>query len=870
MEDNWNKKRIAQLNSADPKAVDEWLNQYIDIIYTWLYFQVGADADIAADLTGRTFIRALQALNQFNPDQQKMLQWLREQAKDARDEGLQFRQMKPQRPWAWSQLPDNILCGLSLLRNEPLQENITGNPFVQEMVQAALAEMEQINRQIMIYRYNHLSTPEYIANEIGMNTEEINNRLYGCRHFFRKVFIQLIQSENPGFAEPPTSGSLELLDTNFEKLLSSTGMVQHISDKHRAIIREKLLETAREVAQTQTKQTGKKSLAAVTVLVGAVVLLLIGILIWTNPFSSKPAPEPASKVTPNSSTQQTTPEKKISEQTDAIDEEELKHVLLLGQTGDLGGLFEILKNGQFTSQIAAANFIGQLGDESAIGLLEESEAKWYPNGLEDNPFSQAIIQIENRLLEQEEVVIETEEEPNEIESPSPEKTTPDTPDKQAIPVISGTVMDYSGQSVSNAFITLSENPLYQDMPTGKILDQTQTNDNGRYQFPKHNGAIFLDCKPLDNDNQTITQSFWCSKEKDCQIDFGGNIVISGILNNEPESSAEQILYLSDTLNPADASFRIETITDTDGQFSFFGVIPGTYYLLGNSESNRVIWLSTIDVPQQDTIYWEVTIQHAALEIQFESSENTPLITDVSLTYGTDVSENMYQFVMEQQDNQIYSSENIPFGSYTLIARFENGMRLQQPLELNSDRTLSITVPEGAASLSGSFSEQSPFKFFLYNTNQHLRFDLSPDTDEFYSIGPVPPDTYSLAAMIHNLQLDLLEIDIAGETDETLDINVGQLLQDLSPLYVVVTDSDGKLLNNAQVWVTGSGEVVTSQSTGRGAFLALRPGEYILHAALPGLSTAEEKIQVKPFSLQAPPEADNTIRLQLNAGQITQP
>ena len=735
------------------------------------------------------------------------------------------------------------------------------------MVQTALAEMEQTNRELMMHRYNHLDTPEHIADEIGISIEDVNNRLYGCRHFFRKVLVQLIQSENPGFAEPAASGTLELLDTNLEKLLSSTDMAQHISDKHLAIIREKLLEAARDVAQTQNEQPGQKP-SAIVIIAGAAVLLLIGIIIWINPFPSKPTPEPTSEVLPISSTQQITPQKITLEPKDEIDQKELERIILLGQAGDLMGLLEILKNGQYTSQITASLFIGKLGDESAIGLLEESEAKWYPNGSEDNPFSQAIVQIENRLLEQEEVAIE---EPNEVETPKPTKPTSDIAVKEAPPAIAGTVIDNSGQPAPNVPITLSENSLYQDTPTIRTIDQAQTNNKGQYRFSKQpEGAAFLDYKPLPNENLTITQSVWCPKGVSCQVDFDGTPVVAGILNLEPESAAEQILYLSDTLDPADASFRAEIVTDLNGQFSFIGIPPGSYYLLNNTESNRIVWLSSVDISQQDTVYWDVTIQRATLEVQFETPENTPPISSVSLAYGSQVSEEMQQFVLQPQEDGAYSLENIPFGSYTLIAQFENGMRLQQPLELNSDRTLTITVPQGTAALSGDFSEQRPFDFFLYNANQRLRFDLLPDSDGFYSLESVPPDTYSLATVVHNLKLDLLEIDIQPDTDQTLDIEIGQLLGDLSPLYVVVTGPGGKLINGAQVWVTGPGEVVTTESTGRGAFLALRPGEYILHAALPGFSTAEEKVMVKAAALQTPPNPNNTVHLQLNTGKPAQP
>jgi hypothetical protein len=210
------------------------------------------------------------------------------------------------------------------------------------------------------------------------------------------------------------------------------------------------------------------------------------------------------------------------------------------------------------------------------------------------------------------------------------------------------------------------------------------------------------------------------------------------------------------------------------------------------------------------------------------------------------------------------SDTIPIGSYTMITECENGMRLQQPLELNSDRELTLSVPDGSAVLSGTFSNPSPYTFFLANSDQRVRFDLEAAADGLYVINAIPPDRYSLAAVVNNLRLDFMDIDLESEQELMLDIDAGELLADLSPLYVVVMDTRGAMLSNAQVWVTGAGEVVTTESTGRGAFLALMPGEYTLYAALPGYSTAEQVIAVQSSPLQTPPSPDNTLRLTLSS------
>ena len=868
MEGYWTKKRIALLTAAESQAVQTWLDQYVDVIYTWLYLQVGADVDITVDLTIRTFTCALEQVDHFQPAQQTIFQWLRSCAKQALEEGLLHWQTKRQRPWAWSQLPANVLLGLSTLRNEVLSDEVVSNPVVQEMVQASLAEMEETDRTLMMHRYNHLDTPEHITEEVGLSIEKVNDRLYRCRHFFRRVLIQLVQSENLDFNEASAAGTLERLDGNLEKLLSSTAMYQPISDNHRAVINKALTQAVLNAAQTKSTPSGDHSRWRILIIAAAVLLVLgcIGFLyplLLSEPEQTEPPEVPKQNKTTTTNAAKT-PSKTPEGNTEEIDQAQLRRVFEMGQTGDLAGLLEILKSAQFTSQLAASHFIGKLGDESAIGLLEESEAKWYPNGPDDNPFAEAIIQIQNRLLGNADTGVEIAEpaEPNEtpdtgVIETEEEPTLPAVP-----PAIAGTVTDFQGQPIPNVRVTLAENPLYTEAANMRVLQETQTDEQGNYQFAKASeGAILLTCQSPNDNSMVITRSLWCEKENPVRINFGGHQAVFGTLNLMPQPSSNQILYLSDTLDPSEASFRSETITDTEGRFAFAGIPAGTYYLLNNTESNRIIWISSLDVADEDIPDWQVDIRLAAITVQIDQLETAPAITRLMLAYGIDVSGELQQFTLQPQEDGTYAG-NVPLGSYTLIVRFENGMRLQQQLEINQDRSLTVTVPEGSCGLSGQFSEKSPLTFFLYNADQRVRFDLLPDADGFYSLASVPPDVYSLATVVNSLKLDLMEIDLQTDPEQILDIAPLQLVADYSPLYVVVTDAQGLLVEGGRVWVTGDAEVITTESTGRGAFLAVSPGEYTLFAALPGSETEEKVIQVKSAPLLTKPNTENTILIKL--------
>lgn len=866
MEQIWDKKRVIQLNNGDEPIVEQWLDAFVDILHTWLYYQVGADASIASDLTAETFERAIRELEQFEPDSVTMQQWLQEQAKAVLDHSLALRQMQPQRPWAWSHLPDNILCGLSQLRNEPLLDEAPNNPFVREMVQASLAEMEAPNRELMRQRYNQLQTPEQIANQTGRSIRDINDRLYRCRHFFRRVFVQLIQTANPDFSESSDTGSLELLDANLEKLLSATNMVQTVSPRDRAHIREFVLTAASQTPPLKSNGIDTKVVLGLSAAVAIVLLGLLGLLLWYTSLAPVPKPEPPVTQTPSSPPIPSTTARPVtpSEITEQIDEEELRRILELGQASDLVGLLEVLRNGQYTSQRTAAMFIGELGGEGAIGMLEEAEARWYPNGPADNPFAKAIMQIEDRLLAESETLIEEPVEPqiqeaNEIAPVEPIEPEPEPPAQTTM--ITGTVMDLSGEPIANVQITLSENPLYGNSSNIQVLDQVTTDANGQYRFEDPpSGAFYLDCRS-QLDGPAVWRAIWRDPETDCLFDFGGRPSVSGFLDGEPEAVSGQILCLSDTRNPVDATLRNESITSDKGRFSFLGVEPGSYYLLNATDMIRIVQLDTMEIERADLQVWNVELQQAEVVIEIEKDQTDPAVTDVVVTYGTEASEGMAQFPLLVQDDGTFYSDAIPLGSYTLIVQFENGMRLQQPLELSDDRTLSISVPQGSSLLSGTFTNPSLYTFFLSNGDQHVRFDLPAGE---YMLEEIPPDRYTLSAVVNGLRLDFMEIDLLSEPEMILDIDAGELLADLSPLYVVVTDARGAMLSNAQVWVTGPGEVVTTESTGRGAFLALMPGEYSLYAALPGYSTAEQVIQVQPMPLDTTPNPDNTIGLQLKA------
>ncbi|MHC5092320.1 MAG: hypothetical protein ACYSO2_00250 [Planctomycetota bacterium] len=869
MEKFWDNKKIRLLLAADTDTAEQFVQQFGPVIYTWIYYQVGADAKIATDLTGQAFAQGVKNLSNFDPTQETLFQWLKQQAAQSCEEGLGHLEIKPQRPWAWSQLPDEVLCGLSRFRLDPLDDKILDNPSVHEIAQAALAGLEATDRQLLAHRYCHLDTVENIAEEMNSGIEDIQNQLYRSRHSFRRGFFQLITSANSGFTESSDTGDIEVQEANLEKLLSTTTVYQPLDSNQINALRKQLLEAAEETAQSLPIETPQPRFIMAGVIIFIIACLISGTY-WMLQNDGGDAPQSLVSKTdpPRLSASEKPSQSKIKQTTqNDMDEEELKRVFALGQAGNVEALLEVLKSGQFASQAAAAHFIGKLADPAAIELLQQAEEHWYPESSDDNAFADAVEQILIRFPEAASAVSLEEVEP-EVIIKAVEEMEPNQP-ALTTPNITGLVSDFSNQPIANAVVELTENPLFSNNSAGKNIGTAETDSLGQFQFSDiFDGAISLKCQIPAEGTKIITRSLWCKKDSICVLNIGGRPALTGTVIIDGRPLAGQTLYLSDTLDMIDASFKEEVVTDLQGNFSFLGVSPGIYSITNRGVDNRIHRLATIEMPQRDIFNVNLDIETVTVWLDDVDEPEKVNRSNAVLVYAQDISENMNQIraVVAEDNSMLF--ENVIGGAYVLRVQMDSGMWLQQDVEIEGgtvEQTVQLDpVSEETATLRGNFLNAAPIDLFLTTASQNIHLDIAPNADGTYELAAVPSDIYSLAAFVRGQLIEFTQIDLQNEPEMTLDIDPAEMMRTLSPLTVVVTDTSGIVLSDAQVWLTGTGgeNLLTASSTGRGAFLAAPAGQYTLSVAHPKYPTINREIILKTSSLLAEPNIENTVLVQL--------
>jgi hypothetical protein len=238
-----------------------------------------------------------------------------------------------------------------------------------------------------------------------------------------------------------------------------------------------------------------------------------------------------------------------------------------------------------------------------------------------------------------------------------------------------------------------------------------------------------------------------------------------------------------------------------------------------------------------------------------------------LVYALEISEGLSQIQAGFSEEGIILFENVIPGNYVLRVQLDNGVWLQQDVEIAgglAEQTIQLDpVPEQTSVLYGNFLNAAPIDLFLTSMDQKIHIDITPDSNGAYELSGIPSDIYSLAAFVKGRLIRFTDIDLQTESEVPLDIDPADIMPAYSPLYVMVTDATGIVLSDAQVWLTGTGgDLVTASSTGQGAFLAAEAGRYTLSVAYPNYPTVNREIALKPSTLLAEPDSENTVLIQL--------
>jgi RNA polymerase sigma-70 factor (ECF subfamily) len=183
-----------QLRDRDPEAVERWFLEYADAVYTFVFYRVGRNEELATEVVQETFLAALRKIGDFDPDRGEMLPWLTYTARNCIRKALRRRGRQKEIGDRWEEIDRKLLAAYGELASSPLPDEVLEKKETTELVQMALSNLPDSYRRALMQHHCEQRSLEEMAGGCGMSESAIKSLLYRARLAFRAAFQTIAES----------------------------------------------------------------------------------------------------------------------------------------------------------------------------------------------------------------------------------------------------------------------------------------------------------------------------------------------------------------------------------------------------------------------------------------------------------------------------------------------------------------------------------------------------------------------------------------------------------------------------------------------------------------------------------------------------
>lgn len=185
---------LVLLRERDHKTLQRWFDRYVDDVYGYVYFRVGRDESLAADVVQETFLQALERLEAFDPRRGTMVAWLTTLSRNPITRALQAtgRTSIDQR---WQKLDAYLRRRFEHLATELLPSDILEKRETVELVEMTLASIPGNYRTVLTLYYHRGLSLRDIAARTRRTEGAVKVLLHRARQAFKEAFVRLASSE---------------------------------------------------------------------------------------------------------------------------------------------------------------------------------------------------------------------------------------------------------------------------------------------------------------------------------------------------------------------------------------------------------------------------------------------------------------------------------------------------------------------------------------------------------------------------------------------------------------------------------------------------------------------------------------------------
>ncbi len=186
----------------EPQAIEEWFLDHADHLYTFVYYRVGGNPEVAADVVQETFLAALDRIDRYDPNRGSMIVWLRflsrNQIRAANREGARLAGGTD----VWERIDARLESVAMAVAEDQLPSDVLERTERAELVQMTLANLPDRYRHALVEHYVEHSSLAEMASRGGTSASAVKSLLFRARAAFRSAFTAISDELGTGDTAP--------------------------------------------------------------------------------------------------------------------------------------------------------------------------------------------------------------------------------------------------------------------------------------------------------------------------------------------------------------------------------------------------------------------------------------------------------------------------------------------------------------------------------------------------------------------------------------------------------------------------------------------------------------------------------------------
>jgi RNA polymerase sigma-70 factor (ECF subfamily) len=196
---------VGRLKRRLPEAVERWFLSHANLVYTFVFYRVGRDEELAEEVVQETFLRALQEIDRYDPQRGSMGTWLCFVARNRIRKALRERGRYREVGVPWERIDRRLLEAYQGLDAAPLADETLERDETADLVRMTLANLPEKYREALRLHYCERRSLEQIAALNGSTAGAVKSLLHRARLAFKAAFETLADSLH----RPPASRRAE-------------------------------------------------------------------------------------------------------------------------------------------------------------------------------------------------------------------------------------------------------------------------------------------------------------------------------------------------------------------------------------------------------------------------------------------------------------------------------------------------------------------------------------------------------------------------------------------------------------------------------------------------------------------------------------